>query len=146
MSTGTCVPLYLSGSFPFSLRFQAGWALVTQNPSSLGLLLLTRIIKVRVLPSCPRLSSHLSHRPQFSTLLQRLATISCLCGCPGVWGSSHSAAGAFGNHRPLADPESALPRGPWEGALAGPHSPASSPPGSYILRQPQETGVGTPGQ
>lgn len=86
MSTGTCVPLRLSGSFVLSLGFQAGWARVTQNSSSLGLLLLTRILKVPVLPSRPGLSSHLSCRSQLSTLLPYLATISCLCGCPGRWG------------------------------------------------------------
>lgn len=68
-STGTCMPLHLSGSFILSWEFQAGWALVIQNPSSLGLLLLDQIIKVSVLPSCPGLSPDLYCRPQLSTLL-----------------------------------------------------------------------------
>ena len=59
---------------------------MTQNSSSLGLLLLTRILKVPVLLSRPGLSSHLSCRSQLSTLLPRLATTSCLCGYPGCWG------------------------------------------------------------
>lgn len=80
------MPLRLSGSFVLSLGFQAGRARVTQNSSSLGLLLLTRILKVPVLLSRPGLSSHLSCRSQLSTLLPRLATTSCLCGCPGCWG------------------------------------------------------------
>lgn len=63
------VPLHLSGSFILSWRFQAAWALLTHKPSSLGLLLLTWIIRVPVLPSCPGLSSDLSCWPQLSILL-----------------------------------------------------------------------------
>lgn len=62
------MPLHLS--FILSWAFQAGWALVTHKPSSLGLLLLTWIIKVPVLPFCPGLSSDLSCWPQLSTLFK----------------------------------------------------------------------------
>lgn len=67
-STGTCMPLHLSGSFILSWGCQVGWALVTQNPSSPGLLL-TWIIKNPVLLSYPGLFSNLSCLPQLSTLL-----------------------------------------------------------------------------
>lgn len=66
--TGTCMPLHLSSSFIVSLGgFQVGWSLVTQDPSSLGHLLLSRVTKV--LLSCPGLFSDRSCLPQLSILL-----------------------------------------------------------------------------
>lgn len=44
-STGTHMPSHASGPFILGSGFQAGCALVTQNPSSLGLHLLTRIVR-----------------------------------------------------------------------------------------------------
>lgn len=99
-----------------------------------------------VCSSCPGLSSHLSRRRQLSTLLRCLATMSCLCGCPGGWGFSHSAADASGNHRPLRTLSQPHLENPGQGTLAVLHSPATTPHGSYLLRQPQEAGAGAPRQ
>ena len=119
MSTGTCVPLRLSGSFVLSLGFQAGWARLTQNSSSLGLLLLTRILKVPVLPSRPGLPSHLSCRSQLSTPLPCLATTSCLCGCPGRWGFVQAFSCWYRwDHKALRDRESGWPGEPWAGSTS----------------------------
>lgn len=63
---GASMPSRAPGPFILGAAFQAGWALVTQSPSSLGLHLLTRILKVRFPLPHPGLSSDLSCRPQLS--------------------------------------------------------------------------------